>query len=796
MNRIALWRSKREPTERDAGTCQPVQGGSRVDEVIEALRREAGRGQFAWSARQPAQPPHYAAPSRPVAAPLATALSALGVERLYTHQATAIDAIRGGENVAIVTPTASGKTLAFNVPILERLLAQPAARALYLYPTNALANDQESGLRTLLDRIENAPYAGVLTGATDAETRRLLRSQPPQLLLTNPEMLHLSLLGAHRSWSRFLGGLQFVVLDELHLYRGLFGAHLAMVMRRLLRIAALYGARPQIIACSATIGNPAELAERIAGRPFTVIEGSGAARGPRTFVVWRPRLLRSAGSEERADPQGEAVNLFCRLVSEGLGTILFALTRRGAETMLIQARERLGPALGARIAPYRNGYSPDQRRLVEERLKTGELLGVVSTNALEVGIDIGGLDAAVIAGFPGSRTSLWQQAGRAGRGTRSSLVAFVPYERVVDGYYAAHSEELLEGKFEDAIVDLANPSILAAHLACAAAERELRDHELAAFSPAAADAAGLAQAEGLLNRSERGWRANGENLHRGISLRGGTSATFEIEGASGPLGTIDEGHVYREAYPGALYLHEGVRYRVTALDAGIRRVLVMAEPGVLVTEPVLQTTVHVEGAGSVRLLQQGKGKVQLATGPLRVRQTTTAFREIRLRGRHFERTVPLSPPLTHELVTSGCWLVVPPAVRAALERRDPRRFVAGLHALEHILPAAVSLRLLCDARDVVATYEVEHAALGGPALFLFDDYAGGAGIAMRAAAVFEELLLAGQAIIGGCPCRDGCPSCILSASCWRRYDDLDKSAAVELVSALLGVSAGDRAPRP
>jgi len=788
VRRFAVWKREDRDTQRSRGS------GTSVDDLVESLRREGGRGQFIWSARQPAQPPRFAEPARPLTLPIVRALSFLGVDQLYAHQAAAIDEIRAGRDAVIVTPTASGKTLAFNVPIVERLIANPLSRALYLYPTNALANDQERGLRALLEQLETPPQAGVLTGATDAETRRRLRSQPPQLLLTNPEMLHLSLLGGHRLWANFFRGLEFVVLDELHLYRGLFGANLAMVLRRLMRIAAQYGARPQVVACSATIGNPAELAGRITGRSFTVVESSGAARGPRTFVVWRPRLLRSAGNDVRADPQAEAVNLFCRLVSEGMGTILFALTRRGAETMLIQARERLGPAVAGRIAPYRNGYTPDQRRMVEERLKSGALLGVVSTNALEVGVDIGGLDAAVIAGFPGSRTSLWQQAGRAGRGTRSSLVLFVPYERVVDGYYANHPDELLDGRFEDAIVDLANPRILASHLACAAAERPLLPGELPSFSAVSERAISLAVTDGLLRPIDNGWSAATENHHRNVSLRGSTSATFEIVGPAGHLGTIDEAHVYREAYAGALYLHDGDRYRVKAVDTLARQVDVAAEAGPMVTEPVLQSTVHIDAElpQSSRLLQPAGGGVRLATGGLQVRQTTIAYREIRLRGRHFERTVPIQPPLTFELSTFGCWLVVPQPLRVRLESKDPRRFVAGLHALEHLLPAAVSLRLLCDARDVVATYEVEHQALGGPVLFLYDDCAGGAGIASRAAEVFEDLLAACRDIVRDCRCREGCPACILSASCWRRYDEVDKGAVLSLISGLLGTDLPDR----
>jgi len=765
---------------------------SSVEAFVEALRREAGPGQLAALQQFAAEPPRFAQLREELMPVLHHALAEAGANRFYSHQAEAIDAIRTARDTMIVTPTASGKTIAFNVPVIERLLCEPAARALYLYPTNALVNDQSRALSQLLDRLNPSIATGVLTGATDNETRRRYRAQPPQILLTNPEMLHMSILGQHRLWANFLRGLRFVVLDELHLYRGLFGVHLAMVLRRLLRVAAMHGVRPQLVACSATVGNPGELAERITGRPFTVVTQSGAARGPRTFVVWRPPLSSGVKSRagddrrapERGDPQTEAVNLFCRLIDKGLGTILFALTRRGAETMLMQARERLGPSLATRIAPYRNGYTPEHRRAVEQRLKSGDLLGVISTNALEVGIDIGGLDAAVIAGFPGSRTSLWQQAGRSGRGSRGSLVVLVPFNRVVDGYYAAHPRDLIDGRFEDSIVDLANPQIVALHLACAARERILGTNEAQSFSPVAAAAVDRAERAGTLRASPDGWVATGTNEHRAVSLRGGSSRTYRIVSPGGEIGTIDEGHLHREMFPGAIYLHDGERFRVTGVDTVREIVRLEPEPSLLMTEPVMQTTVHVEAVQSSRSLQFAKHIVALGTGTLRVRQITTAYREAHVRSRERARSVVLPTPLVHEMQTYGCWMILPNALRAELESAERGRFVAGLHALEHMMPPAVSLRILCDARDVVTTYEVEHAGMGGPTLFLFDAYAGGAGIAARAFLDWEALLHLCHAIVRDCPCTDGCPSCVIAATCWRQYDDVDKRAALALMRQL------------
>ncbi|MHB8574542.1 MAG: DEAD/DEAH box helicase [Dehalococcoidia bacterium] len=753
---------------------------SATERFVETLHREAGRGQFAWSQTLPPEPPRFADLETPLAPRVAAALDDLGIRRLYAHQAAVVDRVRRGENVVLATPTASGKTLAFNLPVLERLLADSEARALHVYPTNALVNDQQRALAELLHGVRPVLTTGVLTGATSIDTRRQYRATPPRILLTNPEMLHLSLAGAHDAWSRYLGGLRFIVLDELHMYRGLFGAHVALSVRRLLRAAALHGAHPQLVGCSATIGNPGELAERLTGLPFSVVEGGGAARGPRTVVIWRP----GGGGDGGGDPQADAVWLFCRLVSEGLGTILFALTRRGAEAMLMQARERLGPGLRDRVAPYRNGYTPDERRKVEEDLKNGRLLGVVSTNALEVGIDIGGLDAAVIAGFPGSRSSFWQQAGRAGRGPRGALVVYVPYERVVDAYYAAHPDELLGGRFEDAIVDLANPFVLGAHLACAASERALRPVELPALSPAAAAAAKLAEAAGRLTRTARGWTVS-DSPHGKVNLRGDSADSWQILSPSGGIGSIDGAHLHREAFPGAVYLHQGERYRVTDHDVARRIVRVEPEPRRLITEPVLQTAVTVDEVQSDGLVRCGRAELRLGLGALRVDEATTAYRELQPRGRRHERTVVLEAPLTHSLRTTGCWLVFPELLRRRLEAADGRRFATGLHALEHILPSALSLQVLCDPHDVITTYELTHAAFGGPTLFVADARAGGAGITTRAAERLPELLRACHEIVRACPCKDGCPACILSTTCWRQFDPIEKPAALALLAELV-----------
>jgi len=756
-----------------------------VEAACDELRR-AFADQIAWSASLPEAVPAFAAPGRPLAPALQELLCASGVRGLYPQQAAAFDALCDGRDIAIATPTASGKTLGFALPIFARLLAEPRARALLIAPTNALVNDQARTLAGWARLLPHPPRVAVLTGATAEEARRALRSDPANLLITNPEMLHLSLCGQHPLWRRFWQELHFVVLDEMHLYRGVFGAHMALLVRRALRIAALHGARPQVAGCSATVGNPEELGARLTGRPLEVVRADGAGRGPRTLVVLRPSLSASAAASQAA-----AVDLFCGLIERGVGTILFALTRRGAEAMWAQAQERLGATLAARVAPYRGGLAPRERERIERELKTGTLSGVIATNALELGIDIGGLDAAVIAGFPGSRASFWQQAGRAGRGPRPALVVFVPYPRALDAYYAAHDQALLSGVMEAVAIDRANEQIVLQHLGCAAAEAPLSAGDLAALGPVGAAGLHVAVERGLLVSDGDSWRCGPRASHGALNLRGSGAETWAILAPEGEIGTIDEAHRAIEAHPGAIYLHGGRRYRVQAHDARTHTLTVRREPDDIVSEPLVVTVATPLQARPAALLSAPLGSSDSAgagsalrcfAGRLRVTRTTVGYRE----GKRLQRsrqTVTLDPPQRREIETAGLWFVFRDDLRSTLDRRGLRRFAPALHALEHLLPAAAALRVLCDPRDVVATYEERHEAFGGAAIFVYDAIAGGCGIAERLANEASALLTICREIVAGCRCREGCPACVLSAACWRPDDPPDKAAALDLLDA-------------
>lgn len=746
------WRGRREP----------------VAQIVDLLRRERRMGRLLWLERLPATPPRYATPRLEIHPRLLAALGAQGIERLFAHQAEAFDRA-AEEDLVIVTPTASGKSLCFLLPMLDAILREPGTRALLVYPTNALLHDQERVLRRLLAHLPAPITIATLTGATPPDERRALRQRPPAILLTNVEMLHMSLLGGSSSWARFYPGLRFVVLDEAHIYRGLFGTHVAYVLRRLLRMAALHGARPRVIAATATIGNPTAFAEALFGRPCAAIEGVAGGRGERLLACWQP--------EERdgwsRSAEGAAAALLAESVRAGAGTILFVPTRMSAERAATRARALLDDGLARLVTPYRHGYAPAQRRALEERLKRGELRGVVATTALEVGIDIGDLDVAIVASYPGTRASLWQQLGRAGRGERTSLGIFVPYPRPVDSYLATHPAELLDLACEEGCIDLSNETVGALHLACAAAEAPLREDELAAFGESAAAIAARAVAEGLLRPLGGRLVSCIEGLHGRAHLRGVPTEEYALMVAGKQIGAIDAAHLGREAYPGALYLHEATPYRVLAVDPRRRVVELRPEPAGPRTVPMLRATVH-EVA-----IDERTGVLRLA-----VRQTTSGYRALDERGESVGAPVLLEAPIVHELHTRGIRIDIAPELAAVLEGETPGALATATHALEHLLPAALAVRLGCDPRDVLATAVLGPALRGGAVLFLYDSASEGAGIAERAQALLPDLLRICDEMIAHCRCRDGCPRCVLGGLCWQDHGRNEKRLTRSLLSLL------------
>jgi DEAD/DEAH box helicase domain-containing protein len=735
--------------------------GESVASWIAALaQRPENRGAVAHWETLPARPARHGELSIPLPAPLAESLAAQGIERLYTHQVQAIEALRGGLDVVVVTGTASGKSLCYHLPVLERQLAEPEATALYLYPTKALAQDQLKGLMRLAaghPDILKRLRAGVYDGDTQPTTRRKLRDQG-NLLLSNPDMLHQGILPSHAKWGRFLRALRYVVVDEMHAYRGIFGSHVANVLRRLDRIVRHHGGEFRVVLCSATIRNPGELAAGLIGRNVTVVDDDGAPRGEKHFVFWNPPYADDARIERRSS-NVEGCSLFTTLIERGAQAISFTKSRVAAELVYRYARERLdriAPGLGERIRPYRGGYLPEDRREIERALFSGELRGVVSTNALELGVDIGGLDAVVMIGAPPTLASAWQQAGRAGRKGAPALAVLVAYNDTVDQYLMRHPEYFFGRSPEAACIDPHNPYILAQQLACAAHELPLSREEEAAFGPqtqAILDA--LEEAGETRSIDGRAYWAKTDFPAASVNLRTISNDTYTICDATrnnAVVGTVDAISALELVYPEAIYLHEGETCFVRELD--LKQKVAYVEPRAVdyYTQPVLETQIRVRGE-----LQKREWRGESVTlGEVTYAWQTVAMKKIKFHsldaiGYH---TLEL-PKLTLE--TTGFWFAPSEAAWSAVARRGLNP-IEGLSGVRNLFLTLLSMLAMCDPSDLGGM--IDSSNLGRPALFVFDRYPGGLGFAEQGYARLEELATAALAHLEACECGSGCPSCV------------------------------------
>jgi DEAD/DEAH box helicase domain-containing protein len=753
--------------------------GSALADWLRAVREDEalGRAIRHHALLPPSAPTHAEGFALPDA--LGPVLRARGIEALYRHQARAIGALRAGRDVVLATPTASGKSLVYALPALEASLANPEARALLLFPLRALEQDQRKKLEADIARIRlpagaPPPRVAIYDGDTPAGERRKLRASPPQLLITTPDMLHLGLLPHHESWSRFFGGLGLVVLDELHTYRGVFGAHVAQVMRRLDRVARHHGAAPRLVCASATIANPGEHAANVTGRSFEVVEADGAARAPRHVL-----LLNPGGS-----PYTAAARLFRMAVGRGLRTIAFTKARRVTELLhaWIQSAE---PALAKRISSYRAGFLPEERREIERRLFSGELAGVISTSALELGIDVGGLDVCILVGYPGSQIATWQRAGRVGRNGEAAI-ALVAQPDALDQYLVSHPKAFFERGFEHAVLDPENADILAAHLPCAAAELPLRAGEawLASERLAAAVDAAEERAELLRSESGREWFAARRSPHRAVSLRSAGASFVILEPRDGrearSIGTVGSGHVYTECHESAIYLHHARAFRVTKLDLDERKVWVEPSDGTTYTRALSEKETSILARERTR----PAGNFRLCLGRVKVTTRVTGYERRRVRGQELLGTEPLAlPPTSFE--TSSLWLELPDEIPAALAQAG-RHVMGALHAVEHATLALFPLFALCDRFDVAGITYRQHPELGHAAIFLYDGHAGGLGLAAGLFDRMEALLEATRERLRECECEAGCPGCVHSPRCGNGNRPLDKAGALDALDLLLG----------
>ncbi|MFE9786849.1 DEAD/DEAH box helicase [Nocardia salmonicida] len=723
---------------------------------------------------------------------LVTALDAQGIELPWKHQTRTADLAATGNHVVVSTGTASGKSLGYQLPVLAALFDDPRATALYLSPTKALGADQLRAVGSLIhDNPLREAHPASYDGDTPAEVRQWVRANA-RWIFTNPDMLHVGILRSHQRWARVLRNLRYVVVDECHAYRGVFGSHVALVLRRLRRLARFYGADPVFILCSATSADPAASASRLIGAQVVAVTEDGSPRGARTVALWEPPLSASLtgenGAPVRRTAASEAAKIMAALVTEGARTLTFVRSRRGAELIALDTRRVLAetaPELQERVAAYRAGYLAEDRRELEQSLSQGTLLGAASTNALELGVDIAGLDAVVIAGFPGTVASFWQQAGRAGRRLQGSLVVLVATDDPLDTYLVHHPEALLDRPIEATITDPYNPYILGPQLLCAAMELPLTDEEV---SELRADEvlADLAE-QGLIRRrpSIRGagarWHVTAHtHPHDDVDVRGGLGSPVAIVDAETGrlLGTADAGRAPATLHTGAVHLHQGETYLVDELDleGGVAFVNEV-DPGFTTSSRQI-TSITVEGVIEERVF----GAVTAASAQVAVTNQVVGYLRTLVTGEVLDQ-VELDLP-AHTLHTKAVLYTVTPRLLAAANISDDQ-LPGALHAAEHAAIGMLPLVAGCDRWDIGGVSIAEHPDIGAPTVFVYDGQPGGAGFAERGFAQLTDWLAATASVIRSCACQDGCPSCVQSPKCGNGNNPLDKDAAARLLAAVL-----------
>ncbi|HEX9427263.1 MAG TPA: DEAD/DEAH box helicase [Candidatus Polarisedimenticolia bacterium] len=751
----------------------------------------------------PKQAAEHAALARPLPAPLQQALDDLGIARPYSHQAEAIDLVREGRDVLTVTPTASGKSLVYLVPSFEAALTRPGSRALYLFPYKALAQDQLQGIHELSRAVARRgglvharpPASGrpeteeaqaglpgtvgrpisaaIYDGDTPDSQRRRIKADPPDILITNPDMLHLGILAHHEDWRSFFANLDTVVIDELHVYKGIFGSHLHQILKRLQRITTHHGRHPRFITSSATVANPGGLGESMIGRPFAVVERSGAPRAARHLLFLNPR----------GSPYTAATSLLAWALDEGFRAIAFTKARKVTELLhswLLQA----APRHRGRVSAYRSGYLPEERRDIEKRLFEGSLQGVIATSALELGVDIGGLDICLLVGYPGSLVSTWQRIGRVGREDRAALTILIGMPDALDQYFMTNPEELLTRRFEEVVFDPANPVVARAHLICAGAELPLTDPgDREAYGEGVFGLVDELTRAGLLAREDGRcrWHTLRRRPQRDVALRSaGNSYTIVDEIARRVIGTIDAVRAFHETHTGAVYLHRGQTYLVRELSVDARRVHALPAEVDYYTE--------VRGEKETAILDVSRertvGPLQACLGRLKITETITGYEKRRLFGRDRLGLFDLDlPPLSFETV--GLWINLPDALREAVVASQGH-FMGGIHAAEHAMIALFPLLAICDRGDIGGISYPLHPQTGGAAIFIYDGHPGGIGLAARGFESLETLIARTASLLAACRCGTGCPSCVQSPKCGNGNNPLDKEAALMILETLIG----------
>ena len=795
-------------------------------DVAALIQRIQSRADYAGQLEHlevlPERPGRYDTPAEPLPEPLQRLLASRGIEQLYCHQVAALEGARAARDFVVVTGTASGKTLCYNLPIVEAALRSDA-RALYLFPTKALAQDQLKGLLELVAddaELGRVVRPGVYDGDTPTAQRRRIRGEA-NLVLSNPDMLHASVLPYHPKWAAFFSELRYIVIDEIHTYRGILGAHVSAVLRRLMRICEHYGSQPVFLAASATIANPGELASRLIGRDVQVIDDDGSPRGRKYFALWNPTPLGN-DSLARRSANDDAVTWLVESIEAGGQALAFTRTRQAAELIHRYAREQLAAEhspLADKVRAYRGGYLPNERRQIEQDLFSGNLRGVAATNALELGIDIGSLDVALLVNYPGTIASSWQQAGRSGRRQGESLAVLLAGNDPVDQYLLRHPEYFFAQSPEHAVVDPSNPYVLAKHLPAAAFELPLRTQEdsrprltdervttdLDRFGHLAAPLAGVLRDQGtIVDVKEQYYFAGGQNPAVGVSLRHMSDNTFSIVEQNGlkaveamdhkVIANVDAISAPELVYPEAVYLHNGETYLVRELDLQGKIAYVERRETDSYTQAVLESNVRITGQRDV---SDAVPHALLAYGDADVAWQTVAFKKIKFATRENIGLGPVEIP-AQNLQTAALWLAPDDAIHYQM-KAERLRASEGVVGLRNLAMVALPLVAMCDSRDLGGVVDSQN--LGRTTMILYDRYPGGLGYCERGFAHMLQVLAICLEMIRDCPCEDGCPSCIGMPNLRPAiHSDLDltrghpmpnKQATIRLVELLL---IGDEGP--
>lgn len=714
--------------------------------------------------------------------------------RLYKHQCDSLEGIRKGENIIITTPTASGKTLAFNVPIFEFLSKDTNATALYLYPTKALSNDQLKVLKKLELETEIRVNPNVYDGDTPSAIRPKIRNES-RIIVSNPYEIH-HILAWHYKWQHFFSNLKFIVLDEAHMYRGVFGSNVSLLIRRLERICEYYGSKPQFILSTATLANPIEFAEKLTGLKFELISEDGSPKGKKYFIFYNPH------SDGYLSTHQESKKLFLFFIREGLQTLCFTVSRKMSELIARWSKESLGTSeefLKDKIMAYRAGYLPEERRRIENGLKNGTIKGVTSTNALELGIDIGGLDSVIISGYPGTVISTWQQAGRAGRGTNDSVATLVAFQNQLDQYFMRHPDVFFGKSHEHAIVDLSNPYILFGHTMCASSELPIvlqRDQKyLGQELPQILEEL---KSESLVKETQNGWIYSGtKSASMIVSLDSISSDVFKVIYQNKTLETMDKTQAYREAHEGAVLLHQGETYIVDSMDLKNGMIRVNKTDVDFYTQVLKESFVTI-----IDIIEKKSiGEIELFLGHLKVTENYNAYKIMKGDSAIGYKNIYL-PPL--EFNTIGFFFTFPPSIEDELwgERSndkdilemlikrknvDIRKEVFGgsLHGIEHAMIGIMPFHVMCDRWDIGGLSTNFHPSTGKPTVFIYDGFEGGIGLSEKAYELYGEIVKTTLELVKECKCEEGCPACIYSPKCGNDNKPMDKRGTIFLLEKIM-----------